>query len=177
MYSVNSNNKDLSNKKIKNATTLIYKDIKFRSKSEVTFYKMLEELSNNVEGIEFAYEPRKFIVYPSTKYDNINIFKPSKESYIDSKGQTKKKFSKYLFLQEGVFRAISYTPDFLITKGHNIIFIDIKGWTNDTYPIKMKMFLGVLANEAKVHKDINYTFAEPHNTTQMKQIIDYIKNL
>ena len=127
--------------------------------------------------MHFEYEPEKFILYPSVKHTGIKIYRPSKESYKDNNDKEKKKLSQDLFLQEGTFRAISYTPDFIITKGKNIIYVDVKGYTNDTYPIKMKMFLGVITQEATIHKDKNYIFAEPHTVKQMKQLIDIIKEL
>jgi hypothetical protein len=41
----------------------------------------------------------------------------------------------------------------------------------------MKMFLGVISQEATIHKNKNYIFAEPHTVKQMKQLIDIIKIL
>lgn len=166
-----------SNQKIKNAKTTTYKDIKFRSKSEVTFFKLLEKVSEEILDLVFEYEPNKFILYPSTKHTDIAIYKPNTENYTDKDGKTKKRITKEMYLQEGTFRAISYTPDFTIVKGKNKIYVDIKGWSNDTYPIKMKMFLGVLNQEAIINPDINYIFAEPHSVVQMKQLINIIKTL
>lgn len=166
-----------SNQKIKNAVTTSYKGIKFRSKSEVSLYKLLEQAEGSIDGLKFEYEPEKFILHPSVKHTGIKIYRPSKEPYKDSNGKDKKRLSQDLLLQDGTFRAISYTPDFIITKGKNIIYVDVKGYTNDTYPIKMKMFLGVISQEATVHKNKNYIFAEPHTIKQMKQLIDIIKEL
>lgn len=177
MYSLKKNKEVTTNRKIKNAQITSYNDIKFRSKSEMVLYKLLEKAVDDIDGLDFTYESEKFILYPSTKHVGIKIYRPSKESYTDNNGKEKKKLTKDMLLQDGVFRAISYTPDFIITKGNNIIYVDVKGYTNDTYPIKMKMFLGVITQEATIHKNKHYMFAEPHNVRQMKQLIQIIKDL
>ena len=62
--------KSSTNKKVKNATPLVYNDIKFKSKLEVYCYKKLLE-HNIVPG----YEEVKFTILDSFEYDNEKIRK------------------------------------------------------------------------------------------------------
>lgn len=52
------------NRKIKNATTTIYKGIRYRSKLEVSFAKFFEK-----EKIKAEYEPFKLVLLPSFRYN------------------------------------------------------------------------------------------------------------
>lgn len=155
------------NNKIKNATTKIYNNITFRSNSEVTMYKLLESAQLN-----FEYEPEKFILYPSAKHTGIDVLLPEK----NPKGVKIPNKDRSLVVTTDTFRAITYTPDFIITKGNNIIYVDVKGYCNDTYPIKMKMFLGYLTEKETISGK-HCIFAEPHTKKQMLQLIEFINNL
>ena len=55
--------KPKSNKKVKNATPNVYKDIKFRSKLEVFFYKLLE-----TSGIDAEYEKHSYTLIDKCEY-------------------------------------------------------------------------------------------------------------
>lgn len=90
-----------TNKKVKNATRLEYKGIKFRSKLEVYCYRKLEEA-----GLKPLYEKTKYELIPKFSFDGEAI------------------------------RACTYTPDF---EGKGYI-IETKGFANDAFPIKWKLF-------------------------------------
>lgn len=112
------------NKKVKNATSTEYDNIKFKSKLEVTIYKALKE-----KGLNPLYEYNKFILQEG--------FRPLKPYYL--KGicpKTAKGYAKII--------QITYTPDFTVKYGNNILFIEAKGKQNDSYPIKRKLFLKYL---------------------------------
>lgn len=112
------------NKKIKNATSVEYDGIKFKSKLELTIYKALKE-----KGLNPLYECNKFILQEG--------FRPSKPYYL--KGVCPKTASGYAKIIQ-----ITYTPDFTVEYGDKILFIEAKGKQNDSYPIKRKLFLKYL---------------------------------
>lgn len=112
------------NKKVKNATSVEYDGIKFKSKLELTIYKALRE-----KGLNPLYEYNKFILQEG--------FRPSKPYYL--KGVCPKTANGYAKIIQ-----ITYTPDFTVEYGDKILFIEAKGKQNDSYPIKRKLFLKYL---------------------------------
>ena len=138
------------NKKIKNATPFEYNGINFRSKTEVMAYKTLLE-----HGFEVAYEPTSYTVWEG--------FKP-KFPFYRPKGK-----STDLKLDDTKVINITYTPDFIATYKDIPIIIEIKGFQNDTYPIKRKMFRKILENLNEGF------FFEIYTKKQLLQAIDIIK--
>lgn len=110
------------NKKIKNATSTEFNDIKFKSKSEVMVYKTLLQ-----EGFKPNYEPTKYIIWEG--------FKPSVLTYKPDKAGE-------LVIQNKKLIDITYTPDFLFVAPDNktLVILEVKGFCNDLYPVKEKMF-------------------------------------
>lgn len=110
------------NKKIKNATSTEFNGIKFKSKSEVMVYKTLLQ-----EGFKPNYEPTKYIIWEG--------FKPSVLTYKPDK-------SGELIIQNKKLIDITYTPDFLFVAPDNktLVILEVKGFCNDLYPVKEKMF-------------------------------------
>lgn len=145
----------VDNKKIKNATPTFYNNINFRSKLEVSCYKKLE-----TSGLSFTYESDKIVLWVGERTNNITVYTPDKNKLL-----TPNKVGYKL-------QDITYTPDFKILHKDYIIYFDVKGQVNDTYPIKKKMFIQHL-NDLKG----NYMFFEPHSVKQMVQAIDIIKQL
>jgi len=138
------------NVKVRNATAKTYKGIKFRSKLELFTYRKLQEA-----GIKADYEKTTFVIQDGFEFDN-NCIEPS------SKGYGIKKSRK--------IRAITYTPDFIDPK--NKWIIEVKGYANDVFPIKWKMFKKYLhekGNEAVLFL--------PKNQKQVLDTIERIKNL
>ena len=136
--------------KIKNATKCVYKGIKFRSKLELFTYRKLQEA-----GIKADYEKTTFVIQDGFEFDN-DCIEPS------TKGYGIKKSRK--------IRAITYTPDFIDPK--NKWIIEVKGYANDVFPIKWKMFKKYLhekGNEAVLFL--------PKNQKQVLDTIERIKNL
>lgn len=146
----------LSNKKIKNATHKIYKGIKFKSKLECSCYQMLEQ-----SNLSFEYESERIILMPGFYPDKIVVYVPNKKT---------KSFNMNTYK----IKDITYTPDFIIKKDNYIIYMDVKGMPNDTYPIKKKLFINYLKN---LSDSINYIFMEPHNKKQILECIEIIKKL
>lgn len=150
-----------NNKKIKGATSIIYKGITFRSILECSCYKKLE-----ISGFDFSYESEKIILWEGVKLQNTILYAPKKLK--------PGKYGKLLETQTRALLNTTYTPDFIVTKGNYKIYFDVKGKENDTYPIKRKMFLKHLEER---NDGINYIFFEPHNIRQMLQSIEIIKGL
>lgn len=143
------------NKKIKNATSTNYNGINFRSRLEVSCYKKLE-----TSGLSFNYESEKIVLWKGKKTDFVTVYLPDKNKNL-------------VPIKTGYkLRDITYTPDFKVIHKNYIIYFDVKGHINDTYPMKKKMFIQHLNNLKG-----NYMFFEPHSIKQMMQAIEIIKQL
>ena len=151
------------NKKIRNATKIIYKDIPFRSVLECNCYKLLEaEEDFNVE-----YETKKIVLlqgfYPSSSLIIYDLYKP--------------RLKKRIFtLDTQKILSMTYTPDFYFQYKDYEIYIESKGHPNDTYPLKKKLFLAYLEKQI-ILTGKKFIFFEPHNKRQMKETIQIIKSL
>lgn len=143
----------MKNKKIKNATFVEYNSIKFRSKLEASFYRLLLEA-----GFEPQYERRTYLLWEGCK--------PTVPFY------TKDKKTKLLKLDETKLRNMTYTPDFTFNYNGRLIIIEAKGKENDTYPLKRKLFRGLL--EGCTHD--NPLFFEVFTQKQLLQAIEIIKS-
>lgn len=131
------------NKKIKNATSIEFDRILFKSKIELTMYKTLKDA-----GLDPKYEAETFVVMDGFKTSH-PYYKKSSKNY--------------------TVRPITYTPDFIVKINDLTIFFEVKGFVNDTYPIKKKLFLNYLEKQC-----INYLFFEVYNKTQLLNAIDII---
>ena len=143
-----------ANKKVRNATTKVYKGIKFRSKLELFTYMKLEDA-----GIKAFYEKEKFILMKGFRYEQQSIEPSNKKA---TKGE-------YINNTDKV-RDITYTPDFVDPNGKWII--EVKGFANDVFPLKWKMFkkhLMQLENPPVLYL--------PKNQGQVLQTIELIKQL
>ena len=140
-------------KKIKNATPLEYRGIKFKSKLEMVSYVTLKEA-----GLPVKYEPRKFILWEG--------FRPTVPFY------DRDKVTRTLKLEKKKLLPITYTPDFVFNwKGHMIV-IEAKGLENEVFPIKKKMFRAWLEEN-----EPDSLYFEIFSKRQLLQAIDIIKDL
>lgn len=112
------------NKKIKNANPLEYDGIKFKSRVEVSIYKLLK-----THNIEAKYEEKTFILSPSIR--------PTVPFY----NRTKKLgFHNIMSLIDN----ITYTPDFTFMYNNILVIIEVKGFENDVFPVKRNLFRKLL---------------------------------
>lgn len=108
------------NRKIKNATPASVGDLKFKSTIEARIYKALLE-----QGIAPDYELITFVLSEGIR--------PTVGFY----NRTKKRKFHY---EMKPLQAITYTPDFTFTYNGVFVIIEVKGFENDTFPIKKNLF-------------------------------------
>lgn len=149
-----------NNKKVINASPTEYNGIKFKSRLEVSCYKLLTEA-----GLNFTYESEKIVIWEGTRLKKTRYFRPSSKRNMTGL----KEYNKVLM-------NVTYTPDFVVTFGEYPngykFYIDVKGKENDVYPIKKKMFLKSIDTR---NDSMNYMFFEPHNVNDIRQTISIIK--
>tara|TARA_R110002020_G_scaffold83077_2_gene205786 strand:+ start:208 stop:648 length:441 start_codon:yes stop_codon:yes gene_type:complete len=124
--------------------------IKFRSKLEAFTYEKLK-----VNNIIHEYESEKYVLLDGFHYTS-DSYEQSTKGY-RNRGEEK-------------VRAITYLPDFLCP-GRTWI-IECKGFANDRFPLKWKMFKKHLLDNNKSCK-----LFVPKNQKQVLETIEIIKNL
>ena len=142
----------VENAKVINATPCSYNGIDFKSKLEMNIYKAIES-----EGYAPLYEPITFTIW--------NGFKPRIPFY------KKNKSSRKMALENTKIRDITYTPDFIFDYCNHKIIIEAKGFCNDVFPIKKKLFRKWLEE----HPECLYF--EVYSKKNILQTIDIIKQL
>lgn len=136
----------MENKKIKNATSLTVNNITFKSKIEASVYKHLLQA-----GFSPAYEEKTYTIWEG--------FKPTIPFY----GKTGLNMKKLI--------SIHYTPDFTFHYKDVFVIIEVKGFQNDLFPYKFKMFRKFL--EQPEYK--NTLLFEVFSIKQLKECIEIIK--
>ena len=138
------------NKKVRNATSKVYKGIKFRSKLELFTYRKLEEA-----GIKCDYEKHKYILMSGFHFKSQSIEPNKRKGYIENASKV---------------RDITYTPDFVDLNQKWII--EVKGYANDVFPIKWKLFKNYL--QQLENPPVLFL---PKNQKQVLETIQLIKQL
>lgn len=141
------------NKKIRNAKEVIEDGIKFKSIFERNAYLKFKEANLNA-----IYSNEKFKIFNEFILNNVNGFISSN------------KLKKTLLNMK--VRGITYTPDFIIKTEKNYYVIEIKGFRNDVYPVKLKFILNYLENLNIEQKKF---FFEAKNLTDVIEIIKTIQ--
>ena len=142
-----------SNKKIANATPIEAGGIKFRSKLELYTYRRLVEA-----GIQSEYEKHK--------YHLLEKFEFSGRSF-ESKKVRGKKEKEFIEVKNKI-NPITYTPDFVNVEDKWVI--EVKGFANDAFPLKWKMFKSIMNKEG-------YTLYLPSNQWQVRECVEIIKGM
>lgn len=143
----------MENKKIINASPLEYDGISFKSKLEKMAYQTLKE-----QGFPVLYEPKKFIIWEG--------FRPNVPFY------NKDVSTRMLKMDSKKVIDISYTPDLMFEYNNHLIIIEMKGFENNTYPLKKKIFRKWLESNYP-----NSIYFEIFTKKQLLQAIDIIKNV
>ena len=142
------------NKKVKNATSITYDNINFKSKLELYCYKKLKE--NNI-GFN----------YNSIKFNLLGNFVFSNDSYELIRRKNYKNFEK----AKQAVKGISYTPDFVgFYPNGKMFIIETKGNPNDAFPLKWKLLKNFLEENS-----INCDLFMPRNQKHIDFVVDIIK--
>lgn len=140
------------NNKIKNAQIIEYKEITFKSKLDLMAYKLLEE-----RGFKPQYEQNTFIIWQG--------FKPVVPFFTKNK-------AKQIINNNKKLINITYTPDIYFEyQGYKVI-IEMKGFTNDVYPIKVKLFRKYIE---QLQDSNNYLLFELYTKQQLLTAIQIIE--
>jgi hypothetical protein len=146
----------MENKKIKNAQRLIYNNIQFKSQLEVMIYKTLLQ-----EGFDVKYEPVTFTLWQG--------FHPEIPYYV------KNKKTRELALDNKKLIDIKYTPDFIFYYNGIRVIIEAKGFQNDVFYIKKKLFRAYLEEDFSNVK-IQSLYFEIYTKKELMQAIEIIKD-
>lgn len=143
-----------SNRKIINATPMKVGKIQFKSTTEARVYKTLKE-----SGFDPKYEPVTFTIwkgfYPTVPF----LTKDKKGNLVP--GGTK-------------LQSMHYTPDFIMKyKGYTVI-VEVKGFENDVFPYKFKIFRKYMETHSRGGKVI---LAMIYSKKMALQLADYLKTL
>lgn len=158
------------NKKIRNATVCQTGNLTFKSQLEKSVYNTLQQLGFNPQ-----YEPETHTLWDG--FDPITPFY-DKESDTQQKKRLEdgdKNKSKILVHKKGKITGIRYTPDFYFKYGKLDVYIETKGFENDVFYIKKKMFryfLDKRYNDTGQHS----IFFEIYTKKQLLQAIEITKN-
>ena len=146
------------NKKIKNAKHHQYAGIEFKSQLEVDIYKSL---------LQAGFKP----YYEGCKYCIFEGFKPTVPFYT----RTNKKAKDIALNMKRVSNA-TYTPDFVfIAKDKKtVVIIEAKGFMNDVYPIKRKLFRAYL-EKVTVETKQQIIYFEIYTKKQLNEAIEIIE--
>ena len=151
------------NKKIKNAHPKEYNHIKFKSQLEVMTYKTLFEL-----GLNPQYEKEKYVLWdgfiPTVPFYTKNKFK-RKDHRIEVISKTTCKDNRPL-------SDITYTPDITFDYNNKHIIVEVKGFANNIFPYKFKLFRWLL--EQREDKD-KFEVWEIHTKKQLLECLEQLK--
>ena len=140
------------NNKVKNAQTIVYNEMTFKSKLDLMAYKLLEE-----KGFNPQYEQNTFIIWQG--------FRPVVPFFTKNKARQVINNNKKLI-------NITYTPDIYFEyQGYKVI-IEMKGFTNDVYPIKVKLFRKYIE---QLQDSNNYLLFELYTKQQLLTAIQIIE--
>lgn len=160
----------MSNKKIRNANSTKINELLFKSKLELRVYKLLSTMGFNVQ-----YEPYTFTLWegfkPLTPFYDQETNRQRVDRLKEDKSGSK---SLQLRQKNEKIMSIKYTPDFyLIYKGIHV-FIETKGYENDVFYIKKKLFRQLLDNKLKISGEESMYF-EVHTIKQVIQAVEIFK--
>jgi len=157
----------MENKKIKNATKVVYEDIKFKSKLEEMCYKVLKD-----GGFNPLYEQKKYTLFdgflPHVPFYTKNVFK--------RKNKNVSTLSNSTAVDNRVVQSWIYTPDLYFEYNDYVIHIEVKGYYNDVARYKMKLFRKNLEEMQKNDPLHIYEFWEIHTKKQLLECIKHIKD-
>ena len=140
----------------------IFEGKKFRSPLEIDCIKLLR-----ASELVFLYEPYKITLLEGFT-PLVNIYLPQDKKMILQVKKDGKENKK--------IQAMTYTPDFWYEDDKRIIIIETKGYANQVYPYKRKLFFKLLnGNEISEGKQVY--FFEPSKVIEIEETIKIIKQI
>lgn len=144
------------NKKVRNATPIVFNGIHFRSILERNVYKKLLN-----EGYEPEYEKHSYIIWkgltPTVPFYDIRKVrgKPIRKNHLNM----------------SPLSDMEYTPDFVFKRGNTTVIIEAKGEENDQFPIRKKLFRAYL-------ETVKYpvVYAEIFTLRQLEEFLAELNN-
>lgn len=146
------------NKKIKNAEKNTYDGIVFRSLIEKNAYILLK----GEEDFEVAYEQATFTLSPGI-VPTVPFWRSTKRSQF--RNETRKTLD------------ITYTPDFIVRYNEVFAVVEMKGFPNDVYPVKRKLFRNLLEHLQEENPELKYIFFEIKSIRELKKAIQIIRDV
>lgn len=140
------------NKKILNAEECTFNDKKFKSKLERSAYMVFRSL-----GIDVEYELEPYVL--------LEGWCPKVKTIIHGDDNKTKKGSNKKIMDW------KYTPDFVFTKNDKKYFVEMKGFGNDTLPLKRKMFIKYLENNFDPD---TVEYWEVYSITELRKLLSEI---
>jgi hypothetical protein len=145
----------MSNKKILNATPVSIDGIEFHSQLEERLYKYLKK-----RGIDVQYEPQHIKIWDC---DKLTV------PYYDKRG--------------GVFQrittkpvCITYTPDFTFVYKGVCVFLEAKGFANDVFSYKAKLFREWLEKHSIQFAPAKYCYAVVYSIKNLETLLTDLDN-
>ncbi len=135
--------------RVRNAKRLEVDGIKFKSLLEAFCYSKLKE-----SGLKFEYEQHKYVLMEGFYYPEESFEDNGKTGFNDK--------------QAYKVRDITYTPDFTDPQGRWVI--ECKGYANERFPMKWKMFKELLLRNGNPPK-----LYVPRNQNQVLKTIELIQ--
>lgn len=139
----------MENKKIRNATPTIVNGIQFKSRLEATFFFIMHK-----KGFIFVYEKEAIVTFLERKL-KCTAFILRKDKLVQ-----KTKLSQRC-----------YTPDGYLEYKGKIIYVELKGYPNDSYTIRRDLFLNKIADDTNVY------FFEIKRAEHITYLINFLTNL
>lgn len=147
----------MDNRKILNATPTDFQGISFKSQTEKSVFRFL--LNN---GFNPTYESETFTCWEG--------FTPTVPFFNRRKVRGKHYYANHRDTQD--VAGITYTPDIIFMyKGVKVI-IEVKGFENDVFPIKRKLFRKYLET-----LDYPVVYAEIFTLKQLREFIAELDNI
>lgn len=144
------------NKKVRNATSRVYDNIKFRSQLEIEIYKALA-----AKHLHFTYEQFRAKIWDAKHFTVPYFNKVGKKPF----GQITTKPI-----------CVHYTPDFLVKYKEWWIFLEVKGKPNDVFPYKVKLFREWLEKTQQQNPDVKYCYAVIYSKKDLETLLKLLDN-
>lgn len=147
----------MDNKKILNATPTSFQGISFKSQTEKSMFRYL--LNN---GFNPSYESETFLC--------VEGFTPTVPFFNRKKVRGKHIYKNYLNTQP--LPGITYTPDIIFMYRGIKVIIEVKGFENDVFPLKRKLFRRYLET-----LDYPVVYAEIFTLKQLREFLDELAKI